>query len=398
MGTVIIVGAGQAGMQTALKLREYGYESDITILGKEAHSAYERPPLSKSFLVNDDMEPVWVGSDEIKRNITLLTSCEVTAIRPDKKHITLSSGANIPYNYLVLATGGACRSLPLKTSAPIYNMRTIEDAQLLRKKMQSSKHMTILGAGVIGLEVAASARKCGIDVSIIELGTRVMGRNLPENFAPYIHAMHRENNIQFNMAESVIAISQSGQSYRVELQSGKSIQTDCIVSGIGITPNTQLAEAANLQVNNGIIVTQTMQTSDPSIFAVGDIATLYNEKFNTYERLESWENANKTAEIAAATICGAEIPAYKTPWFWSDQYDQNLQVLGWPLQADHTVFRKKDTSMLAIYLRGAELIGAVALNAGADISVLRRMMNACISPTLESLENPAVKLRSLLRA
>ena len=193
-----------------------------------------------------------------------------------------------------------------------------------------------------------------------------------------------------------VTVADSG--YSLELNSGISLATDCIVLGIGITPNIALAQEAGIEVGNGVIVSKDMRTSDADIFAVGDIVCVLNEHAGQGERLESWQNANVTATIAAAAICGAPLPPVEVPWFWSDQHDANIQVVGWPMRADKTIWRETDETIVAFYLLHGKLIGACTLNVGGDISVIRRMMNVGISPSAGDLTDPRIKLRGILKA
>ena len=397
MDETVIIGGGQAGMKTAMGLRKYGYVGGITIVGAETYAPYERPPLSKGFLMNADAPIAWVNHQE-DASITLKAGCTATSIDRVGKRVQLSDGTHLSYTSVVLATGGTCRKLNMGSSASFHEVRTIEDARLLYGKLGESIHVTIVGAGVIGLEVAASARKRGLGVAIVEYGSQIMNRNMPDNFASKIKELHDRVGVVFHMNDCLKKVISAGSGYSLELDSGTSIATDCIVLGIGITPNVELAQEAGIEVANGVLVSKGMRTSDPDIFAVGDIACVLNDRTGQRERIESWQNANVTATIAAAVICGAPLPSVEVPWFWSDQYDANIQVAGWPLQADKTIWREKGGTIVAFYLLNEELIGACTLNAGGDMSVIRRMMNAGMSPSEKDLTDPTVKLRGLFKS
>jgi 3-phenylpropionate/trans-cinnamate dioxygenase ferredoxin reductase subunit len=395
-GTVI-AGCGQAGMQTAIRLREYGYRGPITVVGAEQHEAYERPPLSKEFLTETAPEPTWIapgGND----GIAVKRGCAVEKIDRPGNTVRLSDGTCLGYTSLVLATGGSCRRLALPGDVAFHEVRTIEDAQQLSARFAGGGHVTVVGAGVIGLEVAASARKRGLAVSVVEMGSFLMGRNMPADFSERIKSIHTERGVRFHMNDAVRAVRPSDGRYRVELTSRQAFETDCLVVGIGITPNVALAEAAGLEVGNGIYVAGDMRTSDPAIFAVGDVACRRDPATGREERLESWHNANHTADIAAAAICGLPLPAAEIPWFWTDQHDVNVQVAGRPLLGDQTVWREDGRAVLAFYVAGGRLVGACTMNAGRDMAVIRRMMRAGLSPSAEDLANPGLPLRALLKA
>jgi 3-phenylpropionate/trans-cinnamate dioxygenase ferredoxin reductase subunit len=393
----VIVGGGQAGMQAAMNLRGYGYAGKITILGEEAHAPYERPPLSKVFLIDADAPMSWVAQEE-DASINFKAASKVTEINRQEKYVQLSDGSHFSYTNLVLAMGGECRKLVMESSAPFYEVRTVDDAKKLYTKLGESKHVTIVGAGVIGLEVASSARKRGLKVSVIEYGSHIMSRNMPVNFAAKIKELHDNEGVDFHMNDTIKSVQESGAESFVQLEGGAQLNTDCIVLGIGITPNISLAEESGLAIGNGILVSKDMRTSDPDIFAVGDIACSENERTGQAERIESWHNANATAKIAAAAICDESLPPFEVPWFWSDQYGTNIQVAGWPMLADKTIWRESGEALAAFYLLKDELVGACCIDAGADMSVIRRMLNAGISPSAEDLADPAVRLRGLLKA
>lgn len=395
-GTVI-VGCGQAGMQTAIKLREYGYEGAVTVIGAEPHEAYERPPLSKEFLTETAPEVAWIAPAE-DSDIAVKTGCTVEKIDRAGRRVLLSDDTFLSYGNLVLATGGRCRRLTLPDNVTTYDVRTIEDARQLSAKLDNSIHITVVGAGVIGLEVAASATKRGLAVSVIEIGSFLMGRNMPVDFSEKIKDIHTKKGVQFHMDDALQTVQPKGGRYRVEPLNSASFDTDCIVVGIGISPNTELAEAAGLEVGNGIYVSDDMRTSDASIFAVGDVACRRRSSADAPERLESWHNANHTADIAAATICGLPLPTEEIPWFWTDQHDVNIQVAGRPLLGSKTVWREDGPSSIAFYLANDVLLGACTMNAGRDMAIIRRIMKAGIVPSAEELANPDIKLRTLMKA
>ena len=329
---IIIVGAGHSGVQAAASLREKQYQGEITIIEKETHIPYQKPPLSKKFLLDKKNTASLLRSDEWykKNNINLLNNKNVIQIDRNKKIILVQKNKKYPYDKLILATGSRNRNLDtlnFENTKNVINLRSLNNSIHLKILLSKSNDLIIVGAGFIGLEVASIARKLNKKVTIVEAGNRVMPRNVSKDLSDWYIDYHKKKGVKFLFNEKVISTEQmKDKILSLTTQSKKILRADCFLTAIGSLPETSLAEQIGLEIKNGICVNEYMQTNDPDIYAIGDCTSFVNNKM--YLRLESIQNAVDQSKVAASNILSIKEKYFPTPWFWSDQFDLKLQIVG----------------------------------------------------------------------
>lgn len=402
IGSIVVVGAGQAGGWVAKTLRAEGFDDRIALLGDERHPPHERPPLSKAVLAGDAApESTHLLKAEAFAELALDFHPETRVTRIDRaaKTVLLASGAAFHYETLILCTGSRVRRLeaPGADSPKVLYLRTIDDAARLRSRLGSGTHLVVVGAGWIGLEVAATARKSGAAVTVIEALDRVCARAVPPEVSRHVHALHARHGVEIVLGQGVKAIEEIGDRIAVALADGRRIEGDLVVVGIGIMPNVELARDAGLAVDNGIVVDDQGRTSDPGIFAAGDCANLPLACLGRRVRLESWANAQNHAIVAAKAALGQDVHYDELPWFWSDQYDMNLQILGLPPQWPEPVARgdRESASYSLFYRAGERIVSVVSINAPRDLRAAKKLLQAGRPVRAEDLANPAVTLQKL---
>jgi 3-phenylpropionate/trans-cinnamate dioxygenase ferredoxin reductase subunit len=408
MASFIIVGAGECGARAAFALREKGFDGTITLIGAEPHLPYERPPLSKDAIVAG-AEPKLVADATryAEAEIGVLTGLSVSAIDRTARRVKLSDGSSLPYDKMLLATGARPRELP---GAPCSNgriraLRSHGDATAIRHHLTEGSHVAILGGGFIGLELAASARKLGATVTLLEGQPRVLTRGVPAEIAGIIGARHQSEGVELLCGIGIAAIDETPGEVRIALEGGRTVSASLLVIGIGAVPNVALAEAAGLAVENGIAVDDRLRTSDPDIYAAGDCCSC---PLAVYEgrrvRLESWRNAQEQGLLAASNMLGADEPVSAVPWFWSDQYDMTLQIAGLADGAETTVRREiGEGAFILFHLDAAgRLIAASGIGPGnsvaRDIRLAEMLIAARAHPDPAALAAPETKLKKLLAA
>lgn len=402
--TSVIIGAGETGVRAALKLREDGYSGAITLVNGEAHMPYERPPLSKFTDEPVTLKPI-SGADHLAaHNITLLTGERARLINRSAKQVELESGAALPYDRLLIATGATPRALTLN-GAPIpsaFTLRTYDDAIAIEARMLPSTKFVIIGGGFIGLELAAMARAKGVDVTVIETQPRLLARAVPAEIATRLEQRHRDSGVTFHLDATITSITPD---HVITLASGETLHADTLIAGIGSIPATSLAEQAGLLIDNGIAVDATLATSDPDIFAAGDCCSFPHPVYgNKRIRIESWRAAQQQGDHAARTMMGSTEPFSALPWFWTDQYDLSVQIAGLPSEgATHVRRETEDGSLLLFHLAtDNRLIAASGIGLGnavaKDIRLSEMLIDrrAVLSP--DDLANPAIRLKALLAA
>ena len=372
---IIIIGAGQAGAQAALTLREANFPGRITLIGEEAYPPYQRPPLSKAFLAGEfERERLFFRPAEAyaQLDISLMLDTRVDAIERDAQQVLLQNGERLGYNRLLIATGTRARiaGIPGAEKNGIFYLRSLDDSVAISNVLRPGKTLTIIGGGYIGLEIAAIASKKGIRTTILEAQDRILKRVTAEPVAEFLHQIHLRNgvDIQTNMQiesitgdENVYTVRHNGKS-RLESASHEadSFETDCIVIGIGAEPRVELAADAGLETDNGILVNQYAQTSDPNIFAAGDCTNHPNALVGENIRLESVQNAIEQAQTAALNLAGETTRYAATPWFWSDQYDIKLRIAGLSQHFDETVLRgNPDNNIFSLFYLRKGILAAV---------------------------------------
>lgn len=401
---VVIVGGGQAGGEGAIALREGGYQGPVTIVGDEPYPPYERPPLSKALLLGEaSIESTYLrgGGVFAERDIALKPGIRVAAIDRAGKGVGLSDGSGLAYDKLLLATGAVVRKLPLPSAdlAGVFYLRTIADTLSIRERLTPAATIVVIGGGYIGLEVAASARKRGAAAIVVEVADRIMNRVVAPELSAYFAAIHRGHGVQIRTQTTVAAIEGDHAVRAVRLSTGETIAADIVVIGVGIAPDTALAAAAGLGIENGVKVDEFGATSDPDIYAAGDVTNHWNPLLGRYVRLESWQNAQNQAIAAAKAMIGQPAPYAEVPWFWSDQYDLNLQLVGAPLAWDQVVRRDggDPNRFTLFYLAGGKLVAANAVNNARDIRPARQLIAKGTPLTPGELADPGVRMQDLVK-
>lgn len=406
--SVVIVGAGQAGVQTAEALRSGGYTGPITLLGDEPHGPYHRPPLSKAWLAGEmDAAQLVMRAPEMlaRKGIELRTGVHVAAIDRAARQLRLADGSTLPYGALVLATGATPRALPLPGGdAPgVLALRGKDDASAIAERMAAclaaQQPVVVIGGGFIGLEVAATARKKGLAVTVLEAAPRLLGRVLAPMLSDWYAELHRSHGVQLVLDARIAAIetAASGEVAGVRLADGTLVPAGLVVVGIGVQANDGLAQTAGLTCERGIVVDACGRTGDAHIFAAGD-CTARRLGDGTLLRLESVQNATEQGKSVAAAVLGQERPFTATPWFWSDQYDKKLQMAGLSSGANRWEVRGDLASgSFSIYhYQGDKLLAVDSVNAAKDHLQARKLLDAGASPTAEQAADSAFDLGSLL--
>lgn len=401
---VVIVGAGQSALSCAKALRMQGFQGDVIMMGDERYPPYDRPPLSKGVLVGkaNAESTFYLSLGELADlGIQFRANDKVTGIDRARKVVHSQSGET-SYDHLVLALGARARRLTLpgaETNTILY-LRSIDDCLSLRKKLRPDLRVLVLGGGLIGLEIAAAATSLGAKVVVIEAADRVMARVVDAKVSQYFEKLHRAHGVRIMTGEKPTRISDhNGDAVFVDLQDGGRIEGDLLVAGVGAEPNDDIAISAGLQSGNGIWTDEFCCTSDPAVWAIGDVANQFNPTLGQRLRLETWQNARSQGATVARNICGSKTHHTELVWGWSDQFGANLQFLGLPGPADIAILRGDiDSNSFSIfYLRNGCISGMVAVNAVADVVVSRRLMTAKSSVNEVTLMDLSVPLKSLIQ-
>ncbi|MEJ6732559.1 MAG: FAD-dependent oxidoreductase [Opitutaceae bacterium] len=400
--SIVIVGGGQAGVQLADSLRAAGYTDPITLFGDEDHLPYQRPPLSKDFMSEENGEVLPLRAERFfdENGVTVRRGVRIDSIDREACCVSTSDGERIAYSKLVLATGARNRTLDLEGSGQqgIHSLRTLDDAVDLRGALLSAKKAVVIGAGFIGLEFAASARKRGLDVTVIEFAGRPMARVLSVEMSAYFTRAHTAAGIDLRFGEGVVGFTGNpdGTVSGVIGSSGAEYPADLVLVGIGVVPNTELAEAAKLEVRNGIVVDGALTTSDPAIYALGDCASYPSVHMGGSARLESVQNAADHARHLAHIIAGGELADYATlPWFWSQQADRKLQIVGLAEPDDDRISRGDPDGAFAVYsFRGNTLVAVETVNSPAEHMAARRLIARGLPLTPEQVSAPGFDLKA----
>jgi len=404
MADFVIIGAGQCGARAAMALREQGFDGRITLVGEEPHLPYERPPLSKQHMLDSEgASPPFIAEATVfaERGITVITDDAAAQIDQKAQTVRLASGRTLAYDRLLLATGAAPRRLPAAEGLEhVFYLRTHDDAARLSARLSAGSHLAIIGAGFIGLELAASARNRGLEVTVIEALPRILMRAVPEAIAGKVQALHEGNGISILRGSGIERLTGGGNGVSLTLADGRVLNADMLVVGIGAQPRTELAAQAGLVIENGIAVDQTLQTSDPAIFAAGDCCSFPYDGRRI--RLEAWRNAQDQGAHAAASMLGDTKPYEAVPWFWSDQFDWTLQIAGLA-DGSATVVRRdlgEDAFILFHLAENGRLISASGWGPGnriaKDIRLAEMLIARHAAPDVTELASPTVNLKSLL--
>jgi 3-phenylpropionate/trans-cinnamate dioxygenase ferredoxin reductase subunit len=381
MSAFVIVGGGQAGAWVAKTLRAEGYAGRIVLIAAEPHLPYERPPLSKAVLQGEagpDAVTLLTASEARAQTIACHLGLSVVQLDPAAHTVTCDDGLVVPYTKLFICTGSRVRVLPGQdTAAPrLHSLRSLDDAQRLRGVIESGGHLLVLGGGWIGLEVAATARMRGLAVTVIEAAPRLCARSLPPVASAFLADLHGLHGVDIRLGTRLSTLDVGARSVQAQLADGEVVEADHVLIGIGVLPNTELAAAAGLALDDGIMVDSAGRTSDPDIYAAGDVTRHWNTACFGHIRLESWANAQNQAIAAARAALSLPARYDEIPWFWSDQYDVNIQIIGLP--AAGVTFIPRGTpdagqgSWLALKDDG-RIAGGIAINAPRDLRALRQL-------------------------
>ncbi|GAA0645748.1 NAD(P)/FAD-dependent oxidoreductase [Brevundimonas lenta] len=402
MTKVLIIGAGHAGGTAAALLRQYGHEGPIVLAGAEPAAPYQRPPLSKAWLKGEaDLEALLLRPESfyVEHDIELRTGVTATAIDPAARTATFADGTVESWDVLVLATGSSARKLALPGAdrPDLLELRTLADAEKLKAALGPGRKLAVVGGGYVGLEAAASARALGAEAVVVERMDRVLARVASPVLSEFFTAWHREQGVEILTSAEVTAFEDAG----VRLADGRLVEADAVLVGVGATATDGLARAAGLECANGVVVDASGRTSDPAIYAIGDMTFRpVPVHGGTMHRLESVPNALEQAKQVAAAIVGRPAPAAEAPWFWSDQYDLKLQIAGLPDDADRQVVRGDVAAgtFAVFHLAGDRIVCVEAVNAPAEFMAGRMMITRNTPVDAEKLADRAVSMKEVAAA
>ncbi|ALI55539.1 NAD(P)/FAD-dependent oxidoreductase [Celeribacter marinus] len=400
MSQFIVIGAGQAGQSIVTTLRAKGFDGKITLIGDEAAPPYQRPPLSKSYLLGDmELDRIYLRPQQYytDENIDLITGREVSSIDPVAKTVTLGDEV-LSYDALALTTGARPHRLPAKIGGDlegVYTMRTLADADAIRPQFKSGASVLIVGGGYIGLEAAAVAAKKGLNVTLVEMADRILQRVASPQTSDYFRALHTAHGVKLREGVGLQTLTGEGHVSGAILTDGTVLNVDFVIVGVGIAPDTRLAATAGLSIDNGIVTDLCARTSDPSIFAAGDCASFPHD--GKHIRIESVGNAIDQGEIAAQNMLGLNVSYTPKPWFWSDQYDVKLQIAGLSTGHDQVVVRENDGAQSHWYYRNGQLIAVDAMNDPRGYMIAKRLIESGKTADPDMVADPISDLKSLLR-
>jgi 3-phenylpropionate/trans-cinnamate dioxygenase ferredoxin reductase subunit len=402
--THVIVGAGQAGGWAAIAMRQAGYGGRILLIGEEPWRPYERPPLSKEVLTDDPEPPIKYFHPEGRyeeQGIELLLGVTAQAVDVAAHRVRLSDGQVLSYDRLLMAPGGRARHLPIPGGERALYLRTIEDAQMIRSRLAQASRVICVGAGVIGLEIASSARKRGAAVTVLEALPRAMGRSVSPEGAAFVETLHRDAGVtlRFGVIVDAIEATVSGE-FSVHCRDGERLLGDTVIAGVGMQRNQTLAEHAGLTLEGGIVVDEFGRTSAPDVYAAGDVTAFHHPLFDRRLRLESWRHAQNHGIAVGKAMCGDNAPYDDIPWFWTDQHGVNLQVAGLPADAAQTIVRANTppAAFTAVHLaENGSVIGVTAANNPRDIRAGQALIRSRQPVDPAALADTKVPLQQLIR-
>lgn len=394
---VVIIGAGQAGARAAEALRSAGHRGSITLIGEEEFLPYERPQLSKSILLDTQPNPAFIRTpkDWADLDVTLSTSSRVVAADIDKRQIGLADGRELGFDRLLFATGTRARRLRELEDAglPVFYLRCMNDALALRQALQPGRNVALVGGGVIGLEVAAAAIARGCNVVILEKASCVLPQIGSQALSQYAKDLHATKGVNIVCGASIKRANAHG----IELEDGSVFPADLVLIGVGVESSADLARAIGLQVGHGIKVTATGVSAIDGIYAAGDVAEQWSRCHDRWMRVENWANAQNQAIATAKNMAGQETMYDAPPWFWSDQYDANIQIVGHPGGGEEIARGDVATGRFTtVSVRDGEVVGGIAVNSPRDMAVLRRLVASRKPVRKNELENPAFELKRAL--
>lgn len=403
--TFVIIGASQAGGWIAKTLRAEEFEGRIVLVGEEPYLPYERPPLSKGALLGEvgvDSTYFWPPETYEELNIETKLGIHATAIDRAAKKVTLDNGETLAYDRLAITTGTRARLLPVDGADldGIHYLRTMDDTLAIRSAVQEGSTALIVGGGWIGLEVAATLGKLGCKSVVVEAADRLCGRAVTPDISEWMLKFHQGHGVDVRLNTGVERFKGDSKIERAVLSDGETIECSLAVVGIGVVPNSELAEEAGIATDNGIVVDEFCRTSDPDVFSAGDVTNHPNDLLGRRVRLESWENAQNQGIAAGKSMLDKGEPYGEIPWFWSDQHDANIQMIGLPEAWDEVATRgdPADGSFLTMYLTDGKIVGAIAINNARDLRFAKRLMQAEKVVSSADLSNAEIKMQALLKS
>ena len=402
--TFVIIGASQAGGWIAKTLRAEGFEGRVVLVGEEKYLPYERPPLSKGALLGEaelDSTYFWPPETYQELNIETMLGVRATAIDRAAKQVTLDNGDVLAYDRLAIATGTRPRLLPIAGAdlAGVHYLRTMDDTLAIKADIKTGATAVIVGGGWIGLEVAATLSKLGCKSIVVEFADRLCGRAVTPEISAWMLDFHKGHGIDVRLNTGIERFEGDGSLQRAILSDGDTIECSLAVVGIGVLANSEIAAEAGLEVDNGITVDDLCRTSDPNIFSAGDVTNHPNALLGKRIRLESWENAQNQGIAAGKSMLDKAESYSEIPWFWSDQHDANIQMIGLPENWDAVATRGNvdDNEFMTVYLKDGKIIGAIAVNNPRDLRFAKRLMQAEKPVSATDLADTSIKMQALLK-
>jgi 3-phenylpropionate/trans-cinnamate dioxygenase ferredoxin reductase subunit len=400
--TFVIVGAGLAGGGAAATLREEGFDGRVVLIGAESQPPYERPPLSKEYLRGESpfeqtlvQPPDFYGENDIETRF----SARVTRVDTAGKAIELDNAESVTYDALLVATGARNRRFPIPglDLEGIYDLRTVADSDRIRAESAPGQRAVVVGMGFIGSEVAASLRQSGVEVAVVDRNTVPLRRVFGEEVGRVIEGIHRDHGTELIFEDKVAAFEGAGRVERITTQRGQRVECDFAVVGLGVEPVTELLAGTGVEIDNGVLVDEYCRTSVDGIFAAGDVANHYHPVFERHIRVEHWQNALKQGPVAARNMLGQNEPYGEIPWFWSDQYEHNIQYAGFHTEWDELVVRGslEERNFIAFYKKDGRVLAAVAVNRGRDLRRSIPLIKNQGEISASELSDPEVDLRTL---
>lgn len=399
-GTFVIVGAGLAGGGAAATLRQEGFEGGIVLIGAEPQPPYERPPLSKEYLRGESpfenalLQPAGFYEEN---DIETRFGVRVTRVDSAERMVQLDGGEHVTYDRLLVATGGRNRRLPIQGLEGIYDLRTVDDARRIRADITPGRKAVVVGMGFIGSEVAASLRQSGVEVAVVDRNEVPLRRVLGEEVGRVIGDIHRDEGVSMILEDRVASFEGAGRVERVTTERGRRIECDFVVVGLGTEPVTDLLAGTGASIDNGVVVDEYLRTNVEGIYAAGDIANQYHPVFERNIRVEHWQNALNQGPAAARNMLGRDEPYGEIPWFWSDQYEHNLQYAGFHTEWDELIVRgsMEERNFVAFYRKDERVLAAVAIGRGKDLRRSMPLIRGQQPVEPAGLRDLAVDLRAL---
>jgi 3-phenylpropionate/trans-cinnamate dioxygenase ferredoxin reductase subunit len=400
MDTMVVIGGGQAGAQAVDTLRREGFHGRLVLIGEEDLLPYQRPPLSKKFLSGElALDRLFFRHRAFydEHAVELKLGVRAARIAAHERRVTLSNGEEIAYDRLLLCLGSVPRTLTCPGSAlpGIHYLRSVADVAKIQTGLKSGARVVIVGGGYIGLETAATARHLGCSVTVLEMADRVMNRVVASNVSEYFAHEHRAQGVKIICNSRVARLEGNGRAERVVCADGSAFEADVLIVGVGVLANSHLAEDAGLKCDNGIIVDEYCRTSDAAIFAAGDCTNHFSPRYQTRLRLESVDNAFEQSKVAAQNMLGRAAVYERVPWFWSDQFDNKLLIVGISQGHDQQLTRGDPgtRSFSVCYIKGGELLAIEAINHSKDYMAGRKLIAERLRPDLDKLADPRINIK-----